>query len=61
VADFSKVKMTKDEEGEEQWLRGPDQAPDPIQEYLIYVLCRRHFVKLGLAWCQIEYSQNLRT
>jgi hypothetical protein len=61
VADFSWGVKKKDEDGADVWERDPDQAPEDTQKYLIYVLCRRHFVKLNAAWCMIEYSQNRRT
>ena len=58
AADFSMGEKKTNSEDEPYWERGREQMPATFQRYLLYVLCRRHFIRVGSAWCNLTFSKD---
>jgi hypothetical protein len=62
AADFSDGVKKTSSEGKDLFhsnvLHHAEKMPATSQMYLIYVLCRRHFIKIGSAWCKLKFLKD---
>jgi hypothetical protein len=59
AADFSNGVKKADSKGKPEGkpVRGQEQMSATSQMYLLYVLCRWHFIRVGCAWCKLTFSE----